>query len=70
VPPSRFLRRRRAVSPRAIHVLSPDLATMESLMIIPLRVAQKTLFETGAGFVIRHRKCHSLKVALCLPTET
>jgi len=40
VPPPGFRAgERSAVSPRVIHVLSPDLVTMDNLMIIPLRVA-------------------------------
>jgi len=47
VPPSGFcVDARRTVSPRSIHVLSPDLVTMDNLMIIPLRVAQRTVDET------------------------
>src|SRR5208283_4424450 len=50
VPPPGFrVGARRAVSPRAIHVLSPDLVAMDNLMIIPLRVAQRTLCETRQG---------------------
>jgi hypothetical protein len=50
VPPPGFcVDARRAVSPRAIHVLSPDLVAMDNLMIIPLRVAQRTLCETSRG---------------------
>src|ERR1700733_2301058 len=39
---------RGAVSPRAIYLLSPDLGTMDNLMIITFHVTQRTLFETGA----------------------
>ena len=45
-PPGFRVGARRAVSPRAIHVLSLDLVTMDNLMIIPLRVAQRTLCAT------------------------
>jgi len=33
----------------AIYVLSPDLVTMDNLMITPLRVAQRTPFGTSSG---------------------
>jgi hypothetical protein len=46
LPSSFCVDARKAVSPRATHVLSSDLVTMDSLIIIPLRVAQRTLFET------------------------
>jgi hypothetical protein len=44
---------RRAVSPRAIYLLSPDLVTMDNLMIISLRVAQRTLYGTLGAFRVR-----------------
>ncbi len=55
MPPGFCVYARKAVSPRAIHILSPDLVTMESLMIIPLRVARKTLFEAGGRSCLKRK---------------
>ena len=52
-PPGLRVAARWAFSPRAIHVLSPDLVTIDKFMIIPLRVAQRAGFETETVKPIR-----------------
>jgi hypothetical protein len=47
-PPGFYVDWRRAVSPSAIHVLSPDLVGMDNLIIIPLSSTEDP-FRDGMG---------------------